>query len=67
MAQDEGGPLFSLESCGAGIGIAFDGSDLRSGPMTFTTGEILALVAIGFVLAVIVAAYMIISRKKGWM
>jgi hypothetical protein len=35
--------------------------------MTFTTGEILALVAIGFVLAVIVAAYMIISRKKGWM
>ena len=29
--------------------------------------EILALAAIGFVLAVIVAAYMIISRKKGWM
>jgi hypothetical protein len=40
---------------------------IRSQPMTFTTGEILALVAIGFVLAVIVAAYMIISRKKGWM
>ena len=35
--------------------------------MTFTTTEILALAAIGFVLAVIVAAYMIISRNKGWM
>jgi hypothetical protein len=35
--------------------------------MTFTTGEILALGAIGFVLAVIVGAYMVISRKRGWM
>ncbi|MAB72984.1 MAG: hypothetical protein CMJ54_10820 [Planctomycetaceae bacterium] len=36
-------------------------------PMNFTTGEILALVGVGVFLGGIVAAYMIISRKKGWM
>ena len=35
--------------------------------MTFTTEEILALVAVGVVLAIIVTAYMVISRRKGWM
>jgi uncharacterized protein (UPF0333 family) len=35
--------------------------------MTFTTEEILALVAVGVVLAIIVTAYMAISRRKGWM
>ena len=35
--------------------------------MSFTIGEILALVGVGVLLGGIVAAYMIISRKKGWM
>mgnify|MGYP004176026877 CR=1 FL=1 len=35
--------------------------------MSFTTGEIVAVVGVGVFLAGIVAAYMIISRKKGWM
>jgi hypothetical protein len=35
--------------------------------MNFTIGEILALVGVGILLGGIVAAYMIISRKKGWM
>ena len=33
--------------------------------MNFTIGEILALVGVGILLGGIVAAYMIISRKKG--
>jgi hypothetical protein len=39
----------------------------RTAGMTFTTEEILSLVAVGVVLAIIVTAYMVISRRKGWM
>ena len=35
--------------------------------MSFTTEEILGLVGIGVVLAVVVTAYMVISRRSGWM
>lgn len=35
--------------------------------MSFTTEEIIGLVIIGVLLAVVVTAYMVISRRKGWM
>lgn len=35
--------------------------------MTFSTEEIVALVIIGVLLAIVVTAYMVISRRKGWM
>lgn len=35
--------------------------------MSFTTEEIIGLVVIGVLLAVVVTAYMVISRRKGWM
>lgn len=35
--------------------------------MTFSTEEIVALVIIGVLLALVVTAYMVISRRKGWM
>ena len=35
--------------------------------MPFSWGEFIGLAVVGGILAVIVAAYMIISRKKGWM
>lgn len=35
--------------------------------VTFSTEEIVALVIIGVLLAIVVTAYMVISRRKGWM
>ena len=35
--------------------------------MPFSTGELIGLAVVGGILTVIVGAYMIISRKKGWM
>ena len=35
--------------------------------MSFTTEEILGLVAVGVVLAIVVTVYMVISRRSGWM
>jgi hypothetical protein len=49
------------------VGILFRPSLPPDADMTFTTEEILALVAVGVILAIIVTAYMVISRRKGWM
>lgn len=35
--------------------------------MSLSDGEIAALVVVGGVLAAIVAAYMILTRRRGWM
>jgi hypothetical protein len=35
--------------------------------MMLTDGEVMALVAVGAVLAAIVSAYMIFTRRRGWM
>ena len=35
--------------------------------MSATIEEILGLVGVGVVLAVLVTAYMVISRRRGWM
>jgi hypothetical protein len=35
--------------------------------MDLTTGELIVLGVVAFVLAVIVAVYMIVVRRKGWM
>lgn len=35
--------------------------------MTFTTGEILVALGAGIALAAVIGAYMVVSRKKGWM
>jgi hypothetical protein len=35
--------------------------------MTFTTAEILVALGVGLVLAAAIGAYMVISRRKGWM
>jgi hypothetical protein len=49
-----------------------DGSGLRDrsirwAGMTFTTAEILVALGVGLVLAAAIGAYMVISRRKGWM
>jgi hypothetical protein len=36
-------------------------------PMSFSTGEILLAVGVGVALAAVIGAYMVVSRKKGWM
>jgi hypothetical protein len=51
---------------GGSVGI-LGNSPIPDAGMSFTTEEILALVAVGVVLAIIVTAYMVISRRKGWM
>ena len=35
--------------------------------MSFSKEEIIGLVIIGVLLAVVVTAYMVVSRRKGWM
>jgi hypothetical protein len=37
------------------------------GTVTFSTGEILVALGVGVVLAAVIGAYMVVSRKKGWM
>jgi hypothetical protein len=35
--------------------------------VTFSTGEILVALGVGVVLATAIGAYMVVSRRKGWM
>lgn len=35
--------------------------------MPFTTGELIGILVVGGILSVVVGAYMVISRRKGWM
>ncbi len=35
--------------------------------MPFSTAELIGLAIVGAILAVVVAGYMVISRRKGWM
>ena len=39
----------------------------NDGVVTFSTGEILVALGVGVVLAAVIGAYMVVSRKKGWM